>query len=89
MASYSLGTTEFRNAVKNGTLRHPNNPCINWQAGHVQAKEMGEYLKPVKPQSDGSDITWAKVDTIQAICMATTVKSLFPHVPFKPRAGWV
>ncbi|HUS40497.1 MAG TPA: terminase TerL endonuclease subunit, partial [Pirellulales bacterium] len=89
VASYSLGTTEFRNAVKNGTLRHPNNPCINWQAGHVQAKEMGEYLKPVKPQSDGSDITWAKVDTIQAICMATTVKSLFPHVPFKPRAGWV
>lgn len=81
LASYSVGTHEFRNAVKNGTLRHPDNACLNWMAGHVMAKAMGVFLKPVKPQSDGNDIEWAKVDAIQAICMAITAKTLHPSSP--------
>lgn len=86
--NYAAGTAELVNAVKNGTLRHQNNPAINWQAGHVQAKVMGPWQKPIKPVRDGVEISHLKIDTIQAMVMAIDVKRLAP-VRQKLRAGWV
>lgn len=69
---YARGVAEVKNALRNGTLRHPNNPALNWQAEHVQGKSRGELTKPVKPDED--DQSWKKIDGIQAMCMAVDVR---------------
>lgn len=68
--SYAAGTAEMKNAVRRGSFRHPNNSALNWQAGHVQSKKVGDYEKPIKNQ----DHPWKKIDGIQAICMAVDAK---------------
>lgn len=72
--SYARGTSELTAALANGRLKHPGNPAIDWQAGHVMGKQVGKMVKPVKPERDGQQIWWAKVDTIQCITMAIKVK---------------
>jgi phage terminase large subunit-like protein len=60
------------NLLPAGRLHHPNNRCLNWQAGHVQKSSRGLLEKP-------PDDTHKKVDGIVAMVMglgmATTCDS--------------
>lgn len=80
--NYAVATSELKNAVKNGKLRHQDNPALDWQAGHVMSKEIGVYEKPVKPERDGKPIPYLKIDSIQAITMAIDVRNYaVPNTP--------
>lgn len=82
--SYAQATAELKNNVKNGTLRHPGNPALDWQAGHVRSKQSGEYERPIKDP----DAPWKKVDGIQALCMAIRCRLEAPE-QIKPYVGIV
>lgn len=83
VSAYAVGSAEIMNGVKNSTIRHQGNPALNWQAGHVKAKQMGPYTKPVKDD----DMPWQKIDAIQAICMALDCKTHAQSVKVKPFVG--
>lgn len=79
--SYAVGTAELKVALKNGTLVHPGNPALDWQAGHCRSKILGNYEKPVKDDEQ----LWQKIDGIQATCMAIDCKR-YAQSPAQP---WV
>jgi len=64
--NYAEPTAEFERLVASGKLRHPNNPILNWQAGHVQVRtDISGNKRPVKPKEN--DVR--KVDGIVAAIM--------------------
>lgn len=51
LANYAGPTEEFERLVINGQMRHPGNPCLDWQAGHVEVIcDANKNKRPVKPK---------------------------------------
>jgi phage terminase large subunit-like protein len=75
LMEYAEPTQMFERLLSLGLLKHPDNPVLNWQAGHVEVTvpdRSGNY-RPVKPQSsDKTDSRQAfkTIDGIQATIMA-------------------
>lgn len=75
LMEYAEPTQMFERLLALGLLKHPDNPVLNWQAGHVEVTvpdRSGNY-RPVKPaSSDKSNSREAHktIDGIQAAIMA-------------------
>lgn len=68
---------DYERALIARKLRHPNNACLNWQAGHVECKEDGYGNKrPIKP-----DNKTKKIDGIVAHVMSFATASLKTKKP--------
>jgi len=47
--SFSEPTKAFKSSILNGTIRHADNPCFNWQISNVHvAEDPAENVKPIK-----------------------------------------
>ena len=68
--NYAVGSQQLKNALEHERFRHPNNPALNWQAGHVNSITRGDWEKPIKDDN----MPWRKIDGIQALVMAIDVK---------------
>ncbi len=67
LTNYAGPTKHFESLLLHGGLRHPNNPVLNWQAGHVVVNpDTNNNIRPLKP--DKKD--YRTVDGIQAVVMA-------------------
>lgn len=67
-AGMSAPSKEFYRCVIEHTLRHGNNPVLNWCANNVEVKcDDSGNIKPVKPDHDSST---RKIDGIVASIMA-------------------
>ncbi len=51
ITNFAEPTAVFERLVISGGLEHPDNPVLNWQAGHVNVKsDANKNLRPVKPK---------------------------------------
>jgi phage terminase large subunit-like protein len=76
VAAYAQPCAELKNAVRTGTLRHIGNPALDWQAGHVMVHAIGDLEKPIRDP----EVSWKKVDGIQACCMAIRARLEVPEL---------
>lgn len=79
--TWAKPSEDFERALIARNIRHPNNACLNWQAGHVEAKTDNYGNKrPIKP-----DNATKKIDGIVAMVMAfatASVKTQRPSISF-------
>jgi phage terminase large subunit-like protein len=70
--NFSQPTELFESMVIEGKFRHNGNPCLTWQAGHVQvARDTNGNKRPTKP--DGKKESVKKIDGIIAAVMALAI----------------
>lgn len=73
--SFSGPTDSFAGLVMAGTFAHPDNPLLNWQAGHVVLiHDNNKGKRPVKPKKGD----FRTVDGIQALVMAHGIALKYP-----------
>ena len=70
--SYAKPTEEFEALVLDKRIIHGNNPCMNWQIGHVEAKaDAFGKKRPVKPSgAKGDEQSYKKIDGVISAVMA-------------------
>jgi len=74
LGRYAYPSAEFEKRVINGSLRHADQPVLNWQVGHVEVYcGPNETKKPVKPGKREDDVR--KIDGVVAIIMALDAAS--------------
>lgn len=75
VAGYAGPTDEYEALIREGKLHHNNHPVLDWQAGHVTAKEVNGRMMPQKPKRND----YRKIDGIQAGVMALSRAMLAPE----------
>lgn len=75
MPTYAKPTADFEGLVLDKLLIHGDNPCLNWQAGHVEVyKDTFGNKRPIKPKSaKGDEQHYKKIDGIVTLCMSTAL----------------
>lgn len=74
---YAAPTADFERLIIDGKLYHPNNPVLNWQAGHVHVDRdrRNGNMRPVKPNGPA----WKKIDGIVASVMGLDAAQAGQH----------
>jgi phage terminase large subunit-like protein len=76
MKGISETAKSLERAIADVTLRHNDNPCLNWQVQHVKVRVNGDMIKPIK----GHDQTSGKrIDAIYATVDALFARSNGEH----------
>lgn len=86
IASYAKPTQDFEGIVLSQDFVHSNNPCLNWQAGHVEvASDSFGNKRPIKPKgAKDEQEKYKKIDGIIVAVMASALalraeKSAYEH----------
>ncbi len=75
--NFAQPTDLFESMVIEGKFKHNGNPCLTWQAGHVQvARDTNGNRRPMKP--DGKKESVKKIDGIIAAVMALAIYQVPP-----------
>lgn len=77
-ALWTTTLDDFEADLKNGHIRHPNNPVLNWCAANVAIYEKGVTRIPVKPSKSQKH---QKIDVMIATLMAYAASCETPPTP--------
>jgi phage terminase large subunit-like protein len=67
MIAFSDPTKKFEQRILEGTIRHNNNPCLNWQVSNARVAVRDDLIKPVKEYLASAKRIDAVVSAIMAL----------------------